>query len=113
VRCVPCAEVGTRERATDGGDAMTTDASLLVRCRCGDLAHITALSFDVEYDDCYDVSIVIPWMPWRWRLQQLWRVLRGRAGTVTFVSLSPEDIPAIVEHMQSFLGASRVAVMRR
>ena len=63
------------------------------RCSCGDLAHSMALWSDPEDNEWgdVDVSMVVPWMPLRWRLRQAWNVLRGRPGTMAFVSLSPDN----------------------
>lgn len=80
------------------------DPELLVRCRCGDLAHMLSVWFEADeqgYDD-YEISLTIPWMPWRYRVQQAWRVLRGRPGTMGFVSLSADDLHPLIGHMLDF-----------
>lgn len=72
---------------------MTTelDNDMVYRCSCRDLAHGLALWSDTEEHGNVEVSMIVPWMPLRWRLQQAWAVLRGRPGTETFVSLRTED----------------------
>lgn len=69
------------------------------RCTCRDLAHSLALWSDPAETDDIDVSMVVPWMPWRWRLAQAWRVIRGNPGTAAFVCLSPDDAVALANDL--------------
>lgn len=70
------------------------------------MAHSLALWSDSDDDDLgrlsgdVNVSMVVPWMPLRWRLYQAWRVLRGRPGTTAFVDLTPHDALSLSDDLQ-------------
>lgn len=88
---------------------MKSGNEVLVQCRCHDLAHTMALWFvqeDEDFDD-YSISMVVPWMPWRYRFRQARNILFGRKGVTAFVSLDAEDLQPAVDHMQAFIAAQQ------